>query len=420
MRILFSCYYFSPYRGGEAAVGWQYANGLAQLGHDVTVLYGDLAESMPMKIDVEKYKTDKGLPENLKAIHVAPDACSRRIHDLHSLPGLFFLYYPAYRRWQKQAHKVAIRLHQDNPFDLVHQLTIIGYREPGYLWRLGIPFVWGPINGAASMPWGFIPGFGWKGRYQHIARNLMNWMQMRLPSRSRQAARAAKKVWAVTEEDRHMVENIWGCQVETMIETGASPSPDGKLRRRIQGEKLRLIWCGLLEARKSLHLVLHAMSRLPANVDCELHVIGSGAEHESWCKLSKHLALDKCIHWHGRVAHSNAQQLMSTGHALIHSSVKEGTPHVVLEAMALGMPVICHDACGMGVAVNEESGLKVPMKNPESSVRGFHDAIMRLWNDPKLLNELSKGAIRRAHELSWENKILKVEATYLKILASKR
>jgi glycosyltransferase involved in cell wall biosynthesis len=111
---------------------------------------------------------------------------------------------------------------------------------------------------------------------------------------------------------------------------------------------------------------------------------------------------------------------MSTGHALIHSSVKEGTPHVVLEAMALGMPVICHDACGMGVAVNEESGLKVPMKNPESSVRGFHDAIMRLWNDPKLLNELSKGAIRRAHELSWENKILKVEATYLKILASKR
>lgn len=419
MRVLLSCYYFSPYRGGEAAVGWQYATGLAKLGHDVTVLYGDLSGSEPMKADVERYATETGLPNRLTAVHVAPGACARSIHALHAKPGLFFLYYPAYRIWQRQAFGIALRLHLEKPFDIAHQLTIIGFREPGYLWQLDVSFVWGPVNGAAAMPWGFIPSFGWKGRYQHVARNLLNWLQIRLPTRSRCAARAAKKIWAVTEEDRQMVEDIWGFKAETMIETGANPSPDAKILQRVPGEPLRLVWCGLLEARKSLHLVLRALSQLPKSVDCVLHVIGDGAERDSWRRLGERLGLGDRVRWHGRVAHSQAQELMAAGHALIHSSVKEGTPHVVLEAMALGMPVICHDACGMGVAVDEASGIKVPMRNPETSVAGFSAAIMRLWKEPELLAELSKGAASRARQLSWENKIMRINTTYHKILASK-
>ena len=31
--------------------------------------------------------------------------------------------------------------------DLIHQLTSISFREPGFLWRLDKPFVWGPISG---------------------------------------------------------------------------------------------------------------------------------------------------------------------------------------------------------------------------------------------------------------------------------
>ena len=110
---------------------------------------------------------------------------------------------------------------------------------------------------------------------------------------------------------------------------------------------------------------------------------------------------------------------MSSGHALIHSSVKEGTPHVVLEAMSLGMPVICHDACGMGVAVDESSGLKVAMHNPETSIAGFRDAIRRLWNEPELLPKLSEGALNRAHHLSWDKKVEKIADAYHEILSQK-
>jgi glycosyltransferase involved in cell wall biosynthesis len=417
MRILLSCYYFSPYRGGEAAVGWQYATGLAKLGHEVTVLYGDLAGSMPMKADVERYARETGLPANLMAVHVPPEPAARFIHQLHAKPGMFFLYYPAYRLWQKANLREASRLHATKSFDLAHHLTIIGYREPGYLWKLGIPFFWGPINGAAALPWGFVAGLGWKGRYQHTLRNALNWLQMRLPSRSRKAAAGAAKIWAVTEEDRKMVEDIWGFQADTMIETGAQPSANATLRKRDVGEPLQLIWCGILEARKSLHLVLHALYQLPKDVECELHVIGEGAERGRWQQLAETLGIVEQVIWHGRVPHAEAQRLMARGHILIHSAVKEGTPHVVLEAMAQGMPVICHDACGMGVAVDENSGIKVPLHDPATSVAGFRNAILRLCNEPDLLSKLSQGALDRATQLTWDNKVKQVADTYHKILS---
>jgi glycosyltransferase involved in cell wall biosynthesis len=420
MRILLSCYYFSPYRGGEAAVGWKYATGLAKLGHEVTVLYGDLSAEQPMLKDLECYEAEAGLPANLRAVHVAPDRMTKTIHDWHARPGLWFLYYPAYRRWQRQAFEKAGQLHAEQPFDLAHHLTIIGYREPGYLWNMGIPFVWGPINGAAPMPWGFIPGFGWRGRYQHVLRNVMNWAQMRLPSRSRMAARRAAKIWTVTQEDRRMVEDVWGAQAETMIETGATPAGKSRVRSRAPGEPLRLIWCGILESRKALHLVIEAIARLPDDAVCDLHVIGDGAERRHWQALGDSLHLRERVHWHGRVAHAEVERLMAAGHVLIHSSVKEGTPHVVLEAMAQAIPVICHDACGMGVAVDETCGIKVPMRNPETSVAGFRDAILRLWSEPGLLPRLSEGALNRARELSWENKVKQVAAAYDEILSGKR
>jgi len=107
---------------------------------------------------------------------------------------------------------------------------------------------------------------------------------------------------------------------------------------------------------------------------------------------------------------------MEHGHALLHSALKEGTPHVVLEAMTRGLPVICHDACGMGVAVDQNSGLKIRMLDPKTSVTGFRDAILRVASEPGLLESLSEGALSRARDLSWDTKIEKFSDTYRQVI----
>jgi glycosyltransferase involved in cell wall biosynthesis len=419
MRILIAAYYCSPYRGGEAAVGWQVASRLAMAGHEVHVLCGDLSGDEPTRKDLERYTSEQGLPEGLTIHHVAADATARRLHDWHCKPGMWFLYYPAYRHWQKLALQKAVELHAESPFDIAHQLTIIGYREPGDLWQTGIPFVWGPINGAAVMPWRFISGLGGGGAYRHLTRNLMNALQMRLPGRSRRAARAAAKIWAVTKEDQMMVEKIWKCRAELMIETGATPCESARVKSKPSGEALRLVWCGIIEARKALHLVLQALARLPSTVTWELQVIGDGPQRDLCEALSKSLQIDARVRWTGNVEHSEAQRLMEYGHALVHSALKEGTPHVVLESMARGLPVICHDACGMGVAVDQSSGIRIPMLDPHASIAGFQNAILRLATEPGLLESLSAGAMARARELSWDAKIEKFTDAYRQVIENK-
>lgn len=411
MRILLSCYYFSPYRGGEAAVGWNIATRLAA-HHDVTVLYGDLSPETPMKADIERYQRERAWPKRLTAVHVAVDRRICWLNHLHTKPGLFFLYYAAYKRWQQVAFGSACRLHRKEPFDLIHHLTIIGYREPGYLWQLGIPFFWGPINGAASIPWAYVKRFGGAGRYRHLVRNILNTVQMRLPSRSRKAAMAATKIWAVTAEDQGMVQELWGQRAELMLETGATPTANPEIRTLHPGEPLRLVWCGIIEARKALDLAIQAIAQLPDPNSVELHVVGDGPEQKACLELSHRLSVSNTIRWHGRVSHAKAQQLMGNGHALIHTAVKEGTPHVVLEALAQGMPVICHDSCGMGVAVTEKCGIKIPMVTPEQSFKGFASAMRHLLNNPNELQTLSQGASRQAQSLGWNSLIQKLLHAY--------
>jgi len=419
MRILLSAYAFSPFQGGEPAVGWNVATRLAERGHEVTVLFGDLGSPELYKLDLDRFLSNAPLPANLRAVHVATDPLTRKIHDWHALPGLWFLYYQAYRRWQQNALNEAKRLHQEQPFDLVHHLTIIGYREPGYLWQLGIPFFWGPLTGAVLTPWRYLPGFSLTGIYRHASRNFLNLVQMRMHGRCLKAARIARKIWTVTSEDRRMVEDVWGSAAENLIETGAAPCDGACVRQITSDEPLQLIWCGIVDAQKSLYLALHALAERTLDLHFTLHVIGEGPEQSRCQALAVKLGIASQVRWHGKVEHSEVRRLMAGGHALIHTGIKEGTPHVVLEALTSGLPILCHDACGMGVAVDDTSGLKVPLHDPQTSIDGFRAAIIRIASEPGLLERLSKGALARAQALSWDRKIDTMIAAYESVLLQK-
>lgn len=409
-RLLISAFAFDAAGGSEAGLGWQIARRLAR-HHDVTVLFGNLR---PAPRD----------PDNLRALLLACEAeggitpiliegepYAKCLAALNHKPGLWWLYYRAYRLWQKQALSKARELHRDNPFDLVHHVNIIGYREPGYLWQLGIPFFWGPISGTPMVPWSFLKTFGPGQLYRWGSRNLANAWQMRTSSRCKAAARAATRIWAVSESDRSMVSRHWGCNAEHLLETGGEPAVNRPTRSRGPKEPLLIIWSGRFDPIKVLPVLLDALAGIREH-PWELHILGDGPEKARWKKHEARTILTGKIHWHGMVPRANAIEIMASGHLFIHTSVKEGTPHVVVEALCLGMPVICHDACGMGIAVQANCGIKIPLQDPETSVNGFQAAIRRFFDEPDLLENLSKGAFQRAAELDWDTKVERFLAAY--------
>lgn len=413
LNILISAYYCSPYRGGESAVGWKIATGLAK-HHDVTVICGDLAKEGPTGQDVSRFTDEEGLPPGLKICHIQAEGWTQRIHDLHAMPGLWFLFYEAYRRWQLQALKLARELHEEKPFDLIHHVNVIGFREPGYLWQMGIPFFWGPVSGAPMIPISFLKDFSMKEKFRWGSRNVLNKLQMRLARRAVKAARVATKVWVVSNEDKQVFDR-WGVEAEPMLETGSTIPEYIQPRGREKDTPLRLCWSGLFQGIKALPVLLRAMASCHDR-NITLEVLGDGVEAERWKNLSIDLGISERVRWLGMLTRDQALEAMNRSHALVHSSVKEGTPHVVLEALSMGMPVICHDACGMGTAVTSDCGIKIPLYSPARSYEGFRAALETMYDNPSLLENLSLSAIKRATELTWESKIFRYTAAYQQCL----
>ena len=107
---------------------------------------------------------------------------------------------------------------------------------------------------------------------------------------------------------------------------------------------------------------------------------------------------------------------MEDSDILFFTSVAEGTPHVVLEAIGNGLPIVCFDVCGHGDSVNDKVGIKIPLSNPEQSVKDFANAIYLLKKDRTLLKQMSENCKQRQEELSWDNKALQMVELYNKIL----
>lgn len=414
MNVLISAFAFSPYGGSESAVGWQISKELARL-HNVTVLFGDVWGNQKSHVDIVRYCGDGEsikigseacqvfYVDGMRAVYVAPSRLISFLTRLHKIPGLWMLYYCAYNLWQRKAFRVSKSLCSREKFDVVHQLTMIGYREPGYLWLLGIPFLWGPVGGGPNEPLAYLKDFSFLGKIRVLVRALINEYQKRMCFRAKRAARVAKKIWTVTSADYEMVSKIWMVPNEQLVETGCSVLKNSRVRSWDGMSPLRIVWSGLHIPRKELPILLKAVKGLP--FDYRIDVLGSGAETEHWMSLADRLSIADRIVWHGALPRENAMNIMNDCHLLVFPSIKEGTPHVVLEALSLGLPVICHDACGMGTAVDERCGLKIPLCSPSVSEVGFRNALKKMGRSPELIEKLSVGAIIRAQELSWEKKV---------------
>jgi glycosyltransferase involved in cell wall biosynthesis len=140
---------------------------------------------------------------------------------------------------------------------------------------------------------------------------------------------------------------------------------------------------------KGVDRLIAAMVELPY---ARLAIAGDGRERETLQSLARRKGVSDRVVFLGQLDAADVRALLAISDVFVLNSSYEGMPHVVLEAMAAGVPVVATDAGGTGeVITNERTGLLIPNGDDEALLA----AIRRLLHSDELARSLA-GAARTA------------------------
>ncbi len=397
-KVLMVAYACNPEAHGEHWLGWGWAEQAAKFCevHLITPTWARAA--------VERHAPSHGITTYFPEVS---DSLLRLTEPLGN-SGLWIRQFA----WQPRVASLAARLHARHRFDVVHQTTFHTFRVPFRAAWIGIPSVWGPMAGGESVP----PGFGdflGSARMGEQARPILNRLSLLQPA----VQRSLRAAGALLVSNRTTLEFL-----PSWFHGKARIVPPNAVRDDSLGEpparaprgdgSLSLLYLGNCVATRSIPLVLAAMARVPGPV-IRLTIAGEGPALAEWKRAVLQLRLESRVHFLGRVAREALPALYAATDALVFPGLRESGGSALLEAMSLGVPVICFDWAGPGEIVTPENGIKVPVHTPERAIAGMAEAFRRLAGNPAWGLALGEQAARDVRErFTWEKKRQVLEEVY--------
>ncbi len=171
---------------------------------------------------------------------------------------------------------------------------------------------------------------------------------------------------------------------------------------------------GRLEPQKRFDLLLDAFASLKADLpQARLIIVGDGSQAGALRAHAAALGLgDTCLFTGQR---DDVADLHNGLDLLVQSSDYEGTPNAVLEAMALGTPIVATDAGGTGQLIDHErDGLLLPC----GDAAVLASAMRRALTDRQAASAWAASARRRVEEhLSFAGRLATLEGIYREVTA---
>jgi len=313
-----------------------------------------------------------------------------------------FGFYLAYRLWHQRVLKIAQQLHAKDPFSLVHQVSYCGYREPGYCWKLQVPFVWGPIGGTQNVPSRFLSQFDATGAIKEAWRTVANLIQLRMGNRVGKALQAASTTFVANRDIQASFQAARGVDLPCQIETGVEAIVDQPRGLRDMTRPLRILWAGRLENWKALPLLLKAVAELPRHVPIELRVVGSGSREQRVKRIADQLGIASCIEWIPLPACGARAKHYRWADAFVFTSLRDTSGTGLLESLAAGVPIVGLNHQGARDIMTPDCAVAIEVDNPRQVIGDLSAALVRLASEPKLLQQLGVGALERAKAYHWD------------------
>ena len=401
MKILLSAFTCEPLRGSECGLGWGWAYELARSGHHVWVL-----TRSEHRAGIEAFLKCTPVPHlNFAYADVyVPQVLSRWLWWQYRVASFF---------WPRKALAIAKKLDAEVNFHVVHHVSYASLHIGSQLWKLGKPFVFGPVGGGQVAPEGF-------GRYlrggnlRELIRTVLVRYFTGILFAARETVSHANLVLVANLDTREWAERLMAPQIALMHDCGLPSSMLLELpaRRRDDTDCLRVLWVGRLMPRKGVLLALEALSQVDPKVKLSCTIIGDGEQGRYLSDWIERLGLSNRVRWRGQLPWTDVMDAYASHDVLLFTSLRDTSGTQLVEAMARGLAIVSLDHQGPHTMLPPSVGIKVPITTPQKTVAGLARALEWLAREPETVTAAGRKAVEVAKTFTWEQKVLEMNTLY--------
>lgn len=400
--ILATAYAVNPYKGSEDGMGWNFVLQIARFNKVIAITREN------NRPHIEKYMTENpnSLYENIQFLYFDLPYWMR----FWKKGGRGAMLY--YQLWQSGV--VGFVQKQALEFDVTHNLNFHNDWTPSFLWKLGKPFVWGPIGHHPAIPSQYLKPYAKKYALQD---RLTWWVKQyfwKYSSALKKTVYHADHVMCMNSavvESLELVANYSICPSVATQDFGWNL--EGK-----SNDKFTLISAGRLVPLKGFDLTIEAfaaflkeLSTIEQN-NCQLLLVGSGPEESFLRELVAKHQLQNHVQFIKWIERDQLMEKFKTSSAFLFPS-HEGAGMVVAEALSFGLPVVCLDNEGPGQFINSSCGFAIPHQGYEATVEALSNAVLTLYKDTEKRLEMSKAARNQFEQtFHWDRRGEQLEKIY--------
>lgn len=388
--ILVSAYGCEPLKGSEPGVGWNWVLQMAKYNklHIITRANNQkvIEEYLPLEIKNNITFHYYDTPNFIKQLK-------------NKAKGLYCYYF----FWQIGILSLAKRIIKNNHIDYIMHLTFGSMWMPTFLPFLKTPFIWGPVGGAEAVPTTFLKMLPLKERIIQYSRKILNATTLFNPLVVIPSWKA-KIIIVRTPDSKNAIPRIFQKKVKIYIETAMENNIFSFKKIQHNESQIRLIVSGRLVPFKNIKTAVKALKYIQNINNIAFKIIGSGPDYTSIQKMIKDFNLSNVEIVESLPRMSVLEELQKSD-IYVFPSLREGGSWALMEAMAIGLPVICLNWSGMRITTNDSCAIRLPVTDPEQMPKDMADAIIKLVKNPELRKQMGENGRKRIQTVfNWEAK----------------
>ncbi len=415
MKVVISTENASMQMSGEAALALYYFDLLRERGIDVWMVCHERAKN-----ELQQLYADPAIFARIQFIK--DTALQRFIVNISDLfPFIIkdrMLSQVVYVETQRRLRLVVKQLVANAGIQLVYQPNPISPKAPSFMYNLGVPVVIGPMCGGMEFP----PAFrhlesAFERFANRFGRGVADLLHRFIPGKLEAAA-------LLVANDRTAASLPRDCsgKIYQVVESGVDlslwqPRPYPQLA---PGEPTRFVYMARFVDQKGIPYLVEAFQQVAAKTNAVLELIGNGELFEQTKAQVAALKITDRVNFHGWMALDKAAALIQDCHVYMVPAIRDCGGCAMLEAMAIGMPVIAANWAGPGEYADESCGILVDLETEADFVNGLAAAMIRLANSPELCQKLSAASRQRvsSNYLDWDSKVDRVIEIFQETLAA--